>query len=239
MRLYHSTSKVLLTMFFLVIGTPAVAQNEIGKVEDVKSSAWVERDGNEVKIAKTDAIRLGDTVFVKNRPKPNKVKLKFEMSAGDEHGSIELMRGGKVRFFGETGSEVKCEYLNDGHLIVGKPCEPIVKDGRLEVTHTIYELDIQPRSTRLFVYEGSVSVYSTDTSFPDPRVVHAGEWVRFSEGKEIPKPKRFTLAIGPGSGSTECIYSDCKLVNSVLIPSRPVVTPEALIPPPPNPPGRR
>jgi hypothetical protein len=40
------------------------------------------------------------------------------------------------------------------------------------------------------------------------------------------------------SGSTECIYSNCKLVDNWLIPERPVVTPSILLPPPTNPPGR-
>ena len=158
-----------------------------------------------------------------------------------DSGSVEMVFANNPG--GVQESFLICDLKSPGHYrMAGEPapCQYVTKDGKIVKRGTVLEVDVRYNNTRVFVFEGWVEVYSTDTvNHPDPRAVHAGEWVSFSEGKEIPKPKRFTMAIDPGSGSTECIYSDCKLVNNVLIPERPVVTPSVLIPPPPNPPGRR
>ena len=241
MSQYQYPGKIVLTILLLLVGSSAIGQKKVGQVSDVDMEAWVERDGDVTELSQKEPFNLGDTLFVEEYPDNNKLTLLFENDEGEKFDTIELGSGGKVSLSGDNSSSVICDFVGGNHLIKGKPCKGVYRDGVLVVNQTIYEVDIRAKSTRLFVYEGSVSVYSNSTNpeHAEPRHVHAGEWVRFSKGEPIPKPQKFTMAIGPGSGSTECIHSDCKLVNNVLIPERPVVTPSVLIPPPPNPPGRR
>ena len=107
---------------------------------------------------------------------------------------------------------------------------------------TTYEVLAAARESRVFVYEGSVRVTSTDPRFPEPVVVNAGEWVRAREGEPVSAPQVFILSrarVEPGSGSSECIYSNCKIIDDPRIPEPPVYTPGVLVPPPPTPPGRQ
>lgn len=107
---------------------------------------------------------------------------------------------------------------------------------------TIYEVLAEARESRVYVYEGVVVVTSTDPRFPEEVVVNAGEWVRAREGEPISAPKVFILSrarFDPGSGASECIYSNCKIIDKVLVPELPYSTPNYLVPPDPNPPGRR
>ena len=107
---------------------------------------------------------------------------------------------------------------------------------------TVYEVLAAARESRVFVYEGSVRVTSTDPRFPEPVIVSAGEWVRAPKGEPISAPKVFILSrarVESGSGASECIYSNCKIIDDPRIPEPPVFTPGVLVPPPPSPPGRR
>lgn len=107
---------------------------------------------------------------------------------------------------------------------------------------TIYEVIAEARESRVYVYEGAVAVTSTDPRFAEPVIVNAGEWVRAPEGEPVSKPRVFILGrarFDPGSGASDCIYSNCKIIDDPQIPEQPDYTPGVLIPPPPNPPGRR
>lgn len=248
MRPCHSSGNNFLVMLLLgsgmlAVAQPGIAQNVVGQVSDVENYAYVIRNGNdENEIKKPDDVRLGDIVGVNKRPRGSKLTIQFKKRGGTEAPWLEINRGGRVKLESINDAIVKCELDHGSYTVNGppQPCEPVTPDiGRIEDEHTRYEIDVQASSTRVFVHEGAVSVFSTNPDYPEPRLVSAGEWVRARKGEEIPPPKRFTMALGPGSGSSECIYSDCKLVNSLLIPARPVVTPGVLIPPPPNPPGRQ
>jgi hypothetical protein len=144
---------------------------------------------------------------------------------GPDGGPVARVEGGLVRVEGELDN-----YTVVTDLITTDPWG------------TIYEVIAEPRESRVFVYEGTVAVTSTNPRYAEPVLVRAGEWVRAREGEPVSEPKVFILSKvrrGPGSGASECIYSNCKINDNVLIPERPVVTPGVLIPPPPNPPGRR
>jgi hypothetical protein len=107
---------------------------------------------------------------------------------------------------------------------------------------TIYEVHADARESRVFVYEGVVNVTSTDPRFTEPVPVRAGEWVRAREGEPVSAPQIFIISrarFDPGSGTAECIYSNCKIIPDPRIPEQPPYTPGVLIPPPPNPPGQR
>jgi hypothetical protein len=107
---------------------------------------------------------------------------------------------------------------------------------------TVYEVHASPRESRVFVYEGSVRVTSTDPRFPESVVVSAGEWVRARKGEPVSAPQVFILSrarVEQGSGASECIYSNCKIIDDPRIPEPPLDTPGVLVPPPPTPPGRR
>jgi hypothetical protein len=107
---------------------------------------------------------------------------------------------------------------------------------------TIYEVLAEARESRVYVYEGAVAVTSTDPRFPEPVIVKAGEWVRARQGEPVTEPRVFILSrarFDPGSGASDCIYSNCKIIDDPRIPEQPDYTPGVLIPPPPTPPGRR
>ena len=89
----------------------------------------------------------------------------------------------------------------------------------------------------LFVIEGKVQITS-DNPEHSQRWVREGEWVQFRRDGPIPPPQRYRLS-DARSGSTDCIYSNCKLSELVLIPAPPFITPQILFPPPFNPPGRK
>lgn len=145
----------------------------------------------------------------------------------DKDARIAELSGGLVRVEGETEG-----YNVWTNLVVTNPFG------------TVFEVEARARESRVFVYDGMVSVSSRDPRFPDPVVVLAGQWVRAREGEGVSEPQTFILAGSGldeelGSGGADCFDSDCTFVNKVPIPPPPVFTPDVKVPPPPNPPGRR
>lgn len=254
MRLRHRSYKICLVLLFgFITVSTTEAQILAGSAKNIKGEAYRyvnENDDN----PKKEPLEIDDEVFVGDKLGPNVLNgsvLTIEFACEylslvcDKTPMLKLDQGSVELIFNEGNNQESfliCDLTVGHYLMEGEPapCQYVTKDGTVVKRGTVLEMDVSATDTRVFVFEGWIEVFSTDTvKYPDPREVHAGEWVRFRKGEPIPKPKKFTMAIGPGSGSTECIYSDCKLVDSVLIPSRPVVTPGELIPPPPNPPGQR
>ena len=142
---------------------------------------------------------------------------------GDDGAVLGKVEGGLTRV--EDSGEHKLTLVTD--LVVTDPYG------------TIYEVYALPEESRVYVYDGEVGVTSTDERFTETVYVRAGEWVRARRGEAISPKKRFIVAAGPGSGSSSCIYSNCKITDDPRIPLEPVFTPQVLIPPDPNPPSRR
>ena len=119
-----------------------------------------------------------------------------------------------------------------------KSCDVLAGGVNFRHFNTKFLIDARGYETSLFVMDGSVEVSSVNPKFPEKQMVHAGEWLVARKDEPIPEPKRYRRS-DARSGSTECIYSNCKITDKVPIPPPPVFTPQVLIPPPPNPPGQR
>ena len=223
----------------LFYGMSAHAEpKKVGQVYDVKVEAFVIRDEVKTPVDKPDDVFLGDILGVDQR----RSRLQIALTRSSERRPITI-KYGRLRLAG-ISELTECEMLDGVGVFEGppKPCNVVSKDFRLEENGTLYEVHVQAQDSRVFVCDGSVSVFSTNPAYPQPQLVQAGEWVRARKGEPIPAPTKFLLqgvAAGPGSGSTECIYSNCKIVDEVPISMPPEFPPPALIPPPPNPPGRR
>ena len=235
MGLRHTSGMFWLTAVVCMVVSPAIAQVKIGEIYDVKVEGYVIRDDVESPVKKPDPVYIGDLLGVHRRNS----KLSVILSEGDDV-PIEI-RYGYMRLAGESGL-IECQFKKGNFVIKGppKPCKGSTPDIlRLDEQGTLYEVDVQATNSLVFVFEGSVAVYSTNPEYPEPQLVHAGEWVRARKGEKIPKPQRFMWPPTPSSGSKECIYSNCKQTDNVLIPPPPVYTPWILTPPPdPNPPGQ-
>ena len=223
----------------LFYGMSAHAEpKKVGQVYDVKVEAFVIRDEVKTPVDKPDEVFLGDILGVDQR----RSRLQIALTKSSERRPITI-KYGRLRLAGSS-ELTECEMLDGVGVFEGppKPCNVVSKDFRLEENGTLYEVHVQAQDSRVFVYDGSVSVFSTNPAYPQPQLVQAGEWVRARKGEPIPTPTKFVLpgfAAGPGSGSTECIYSNCKITDKVPISTTRIFTPQPLIPPPPNPPGRQ
>lgn len=252
MGLISRLGKVHLAVLIFMAISPAMAEKKIGQITKDSDPGYVIREKVQKDIGFPEDIELGDALGVFESG--DELRISFENTyntSQEARGEDQKKRTevtvnyGVVKLASSDKGvmEFECVLDRGSSAIFEHPphtCRPVVPDAsNVSAEGTRYQVDVMARDTRISVYEGVVSITSTNANYPEPRHVHAGEWVRFRKGEPIPKPKKFTMAIGPGAGSTECIYSDCKLVDSVLIPSRPVVTPGELIPPPPNPPGQR
>ena len=228
-----------LIFLVLFLGMSVHAEpKKVGQVYDVKVEAFVIRDEVKTPVDKPDDVFLGDILGVDQR----RSRLQIALTRSSERRPITI-KYGRLRLAG-VSELTECEMLEGVGVFEGppKPCNVVSKDFRLEENGTLYEVHVQAQDSRVFVYDGSVSVFSTNPAYPQPQLVQAGEWVRARKGEPIPAPTKFLLpgfAAGPGSGSTECIYSNCKFTDDVRIPPREVFPYQPLITPPPNPPGRR
>lgn len=184
-----------------------------------------------IEVHHTDVLEAGDTGYI---------TIKW-LGSGEltiESGQVHLLDDEDgaplARFKGELGL-VRVEDALPGYTLV-TPHASFVDWG------TTFEVLTEARESRVYVYEGIVAVTSTDPRFPEVVLVQAGEWARAREGEPISAPKVFILSrarFDPGSGASDCVYSNCKVIDDPRIPEQPVYTPGVLIPPPPNPPGRR
>lgn len=166
-------------------------------------------------------------------------EIKFNLYAGGPQGVVS---SGEFIFLGQRDGVVLGK-VESGLTRIDDPGDHsivLITDFiTTEPYGTLYEVYALPEESRVYVYDGEVAVTSTDPRFTDTIYVHAGEWVRARKGQTISPKKRFMIATGPGSGSSACIYSNCKITDDPRIPLEPVVTPQVLIPPNPNPPSRR
>ena len=239
MEVIRKSGVKYLIFLVLFLGMSVHAEpKKVGQVYDVKVEAFVIRDEVKTPVDKPDDVFLGDILGVDQR----RSRLQIALTRSSERRPITI-KYGRLRLAG-VSELTECEMLEGVGVFEGppKPCNVVSKDFRLEENGTLYEVHVQAQDSRVFVYDGSVSVFSTNPAFPQPQLVQAGEWVRARKGEPIPAPTKFMLqgvAAGPGSGSTECIYSNCKIVDEVPISMPPEFPPPALAPPPPNPPGRR
>jgi hypothetical protein len=239
MRVIRDLIIKCLILHMLFFGISAHAEpKKVGQVYDVKVEAFVIRDEIKTPVDKPDDVFLGDILGVDQR----RSRLQIALTRSSERRPITI-KYGRLRLAG-ISELTECEMLDGVGVFEGppKPCNVVTKDFRLEEDGTLYEVHVQAQDSRVFVYDGSVSVFSTNPAYPQPQLVQAGEWVRARKGEPIPAPTKFMLqgvAAGPGSGSTECIYSNCNIVDDVRS-DPPEGNPfQPLIPPPPNPPGRR
>lgn len=100
---------------------------------------------------------------------------------------------------------------------------------------TSFEVRSVNAETQVLVYEGEVHVSSLDAQYE--HWVPAGHWITASVGSPIIAPRPFrVMTKGPGSGSTECIQSDCTKIHKVPIPDIPDYR-RRIFAPGPNPPG--
>jgi hypothetical protein len=137
---------------------------------------------------------------------------------------------GTVRFNGETKQELDEQEKETGCCVetpAGKAC-PFGTD---------FIVQSKGYETSVFVMQGVVSVTSNNPKFPEQRV-NAGEWVNFRKDMPIPPPQRYRPS-DAGSGSSDCIYSNCKITDLVSLSGPWLPPPEVLAPPPFNPPGRK
>lgn len=239
MRVIRLLATKCLIIQMILCGISAHAEpKKVGQVYDVKVEAFVIRDEVKTPVDKPDDVFLGDILGVDQR----RSRLQIALAKSSERRPITI-KYGRLRLAG-ISELTECEMLDGVGVFAGppKPCNVVSKDFRLEENGTLYEVHVQAQDSRVFVYDGSVSVFSTNPAYPQPQLVQAGEWVRARMGEPIPAPTKFMLqgvAAGPGSGSTECIYSNCKITDEVPISMPPEFPPPALISPPPNPPGRQ
>lgn len=150
---------------------------------------------------------------------------------GDAEKLVCKIYDGTVRFNGETKQELDEQEKETGCCVetpAGKAC-PFGTD---------FIVQSKGYETSVFVMQGVVSVTSNNANFPEEQRVHPGEWVSFRKDEPVPVPQGYRRS-DARSGSPDCIYSNCKLTDLVLIPPPANPSPGILIPPPFNPPGRK
>jgi hypothetical protein len=127
---------------------------------------------------------------------------------------------GDFHFNGRSTEEVEEQGIEHG-CCVKTASTMICPDG------TDFYVQANGWEADIFVVEGNVSVQSNNPAFPEGRIV-----------RPIPAPRSYRLP-DARSGSSDCIYSNCKLTDRIPILSPPFPPPEPLIAPPFNPPGDR
>lgn len=163
------------------------------------------------------------------------------------HTVIEITRG-KVEITG-TPDDIVCEVHGaDVHFIepgkkemeeLGiKSCCSESNGKSICPNGTEYMVQARGYETSVFVVEGEVSIVDELSGEPTERTVRAGEWVNFRKGEVTPPPQRYRLS-DARSGSSDCIYSNCKITDLVPPFGPWFPPPEILAPPPFNPPGRK
>ena len=241
MRIFPAAFAICQGLVLLLSATTAHSRDVVGQVsvfEEEKS--FIYRDVTATNVSSQEAIEDYIDIYQSDALEVSDgSELKFNLYTGGSEitvaaGRLHLLDGDDGAILGkveggltrvEDSGEHKLTLVTD--LIVTDPYG------------TIYEVYALPEESRVYVYDGEVGVTSTDEQFPETVYVRAGEWVRARRGQAISPKKRFIVAAGPGSGSSACIYSNCKITDDPRIPLDPVITPQILIPPDPNPPTRR
>jgi hypothetical protein len=241
MRITRAAFTICQGLFLLLIVNVAHSRDVVGQVSAFEEErSFIYRDVTTTNVSKQEPIDDYIDIYQSDALEVKKgSELKFNLYTGGSEitvgaGRLHLLDGDDGAVLGKV--EGGLTRVNDS----GEHKFTLVTD--LVVTDpygTIYEVYAMPDESRVYVYDGEVAVTSTDQRFTETVYVSAGEWVRARKGQAISPKKRFIVAAGPGSGSSACIYSNCKITDDPRIPLDPVVTPQVLIPPNPNPPARR
>lgn len=241
MRIKRGT---LVTSLALLVGFSSeslVSDESVGEVVIADPRSWIEREGVDtiepipLDQAETHDVQANDTL---TSTLGGYVLMDLDLSG---RGLSEVVVTEGIVTFKKDAEGLICEVSGTVLFTQSRGDAPAlcgVHAGGHNFRHTSTEFLIDARGieTSLFVIEGSVEVFSEDPAIPEGQVVLAGEWLVTRKGEPIPEPKRYrrTDVI---SGSSECIYSWCRLTRSIDI--EPLGPMRVLIPPPPNPPGRQ
>lgn len=244
MRIVHTSSTFCLSLLALAAAGAAHAQDAevVGQITTfIAGRSFIYHEVSADRVAPQEAIEGNIEVHhtdVLEAKDDGKIEVKLIPS-----GQIDI-ESGRIHLLDDPGG-APIARVEGGLVRVEEALENYTVVTDLITTEpwgTVYEVLAAARESRVYVYEGSVRVTSTDPRFPEPVVVSAGEWVRAHKGEPISEPKVFILSrarVDPGSGASECIYSNCKTIDDLRIPEPPIYTPGVLVPPPPTPPGRQ
>lgn len=251
--------RIFLTALLVAGGGSALAQTWIGTVTDFQKQgyvvrlgalegAWDPEDDLYKVVEKGDRIYTGDILGALKRKGKVFVSLR-----GLETQQPLVVKAGEIKLalqddadlavcpqkeIGEVAEKLKLEVERGTIELNGDHSDLMVKTNAAHICPlgTSFEVRSLDEETQVFVFAGEVQVSSLDL-----RYVHrvpAGHWISASVGRPIHAAKPFTAvaANGPGSGTTECIQSDCTKIHKVPVPDPPVYR-SPIFAPGPNPPG--
>ena len=243
MKINPGIASACLSLMFIIASPASFAANSVGQVTFASAESYIERVIDKFSLevpegGSAENIEENDVLTTRG----GIIRLSLEIALQTEikvrNGSLQLTR---------TDDELTCHVLKGTVQFAkkrykkgtAKLCTVLAGTTKEESEGTNFLVNIKGNKTSVFVIEGTVAVSSTEPEFQeeDPVLVHTGEWLRAEKGRSIPPPQRFRLS-DAGSGSSECIYSNCKVTDNILIPRQPVFRP-VLLPPPLNPPSRR
>ena len=241
MRIIPAAFSICQGLFLLLTVSVAHSRDVVGQVSEFEEErSFIYRDVTATNVSKQEPIDDYIDIYQSDALEVSDgSELKFNLYTGGSEitvgaGRLHLLDGDDGAVLGKVEGGLT-RVVDSGEHKFTLVTDLIVTDPY----GTTYEVIDLPEESRVYVYDGEVAVTSTDARFTETVYVGAGEWVRARKGQAISPKKRFIVAAGPGSGSSACIYSNCKITDDPRIPLEPLVTPLILIPPGPNPPGRQ
>jgi hypothetical protein len=242
MRINLGTLATSMTLILVFGSDIALSDEPVGEVVRADAKSQIERSGPVVidpifdGQAETHVIQLNDTL---SSSKGGFVQMHLDLERRTE----VIVREGRVNIT-ETDEGLTCNV--SGTVLfsrsrvrkdASKSCDVFAGGFNFRHLSTEFLIDARGVETSLFVMEGAVEVSSADPNFPEKQEVVAGEWLATRKGHPVPRPQRY-LRSDPGSGSSVCLYSWCRITRNILTDG-PDIPIRVLIPPPPNPPGRQ
>lgn len=246
--------RAIITAFALAapltaLTVPVLGDGRVGEIVRAEERSQVEGEGQapeSLLFGHGEQARdffLDERVTAQPPPDRESVEGYLQMHLEDDRNTLAILRDGSMKI--TRGADGLICDVSGKVLLSGKRVRNASPDTNCDVLaggfffrhlSTEFLIDARGIETSLFVIEGSVEVFSEDPAVTERQVVLAGEWLVTRKGEPIPEPKRYrrTDVI---SGSSECIYSWCRLTRS--IDNEPPDHMRVLIPPPPNPPGRQ
>ena len=249
MRIHSGIRLALLLLPMLLAGRPALSDERAGTVVRAEDQSQIEVTGQDPESfviqqgETTRDVYLDQRVTAQQSPPPESQDGYLQMNLEDKRNTLVILRSGSLRVTEEADERI-C-HVTGKVLFSGKPvrdtgpeaCDVLAGGFYFRHLSTEFLIDARGIETSLFVIEGSVEVFSEDPDVPERQVVVAGEWLVTRRGEPIPEPMRYRRT-DVVSGSSECIYSWCRITRD-LLPDERIGDMRVLIPPPPNPPGRR
>ncbi len=241
MRANPGITSICLAFLFLVGSNASISQVNIGSVTDATFKSSRNSEDFEIPLKNPKPVKTGDLLTAYGE------KSWFLLDL-DVLGSLVMVTDGSLELVGTdaglecriTGFVVFKDYEFTADDVQGSSlCSAWANPGIYDPNGTKYMIHAQGYQSSVFVFEGEVAVTRTEPEFQglDPVIVHAGEWLLSREGMPIQKPQKFRRS-DPGSGNSECIYSNCKITDDLRNPGEPPRRPP-LPSPPLHPPGRR